>query len=128
MNLRFLPAAAFALLLPACGEGAEPLDPAAVEAGRVAFQSCTACHSAGLGEGHKVGPNLYGVAGAPAARQAGYDYSEALRASGLVWTDEALAAYLEDPLGTVPGGKMVYAGVPDAASRDAVITYLKSKR
>ena len=126
-----IPRLLLALSLPAlaaCGEASEPLDPAAVEAGRVAFQACTACHAVAPGEGHKVGPNLHGVAGAPAARQPGYAYSEALASSGLVWTDETLAAYLEDPLGTVPGGKMVYAGVPDEADRQAVITYLKSKR
>ena len=120
--------AAVLAALSACAEGEPPQDPALVEAGRQVFGACAACHSTQMGGGHKAGPNLYGVAGTPAAQAAGYDYSVALASSGLVWDDATLHAYLADPTGTVEGGKMIYAGLEDEADRDAVIAYLKSKR
>lgn len=116
------------LTLAACGGGGEALDPAQVEAGRVVFGACATCHSTDAGAGHKVGPNLYAVVGAPAGAKPGYDYSEALASSGLVWDEPTLDAYLENPTGTVPGGKMIYAGLRDPQDRARVITYLKSKQ
>ncbi|MEL7344066.1 MAG: cytochrome C [Pseudomonadota bacterium] len=72
-----------------------------------AFAGCVACHVIRAPDGvvlagarGRTGPNLYGVFGAPAASVAGFRYRSGLvRAGekGLVWTQEALTAYLQNP-------------------------------
>lgn len=83
-------------------------DPAA---GRAAFAACVNCHQAGPSARHAFGPQLNGLAGRKAGTQPGYAYSDAMKASGLVWNAATLAAYLRDPKALVPGTKMRYWGV-----------------
>lgn len=69
------------------------------------FKKCKSCHMIANGDdvivkGGKTGPNLYGVVGRPAGDQADYKYSKALleaRDAGLIWTEETLNAYVQDP-------------------------------
>ena len=46
-------------------------------------------------------------------------------AAGLVWNEETLDKFLENPTHFVPGTRMVYAGVKDAQQRADVIAYLE---
>lgn len=55
----------------------------------------------------------------------GYPYSAALKRSGIVWDDASLDAFLENPMKTVPGTRMGYAGVKNAAERDDLIAFLR---
>jgi len=96
--------------------------------GKRLFLQCQACHSLKKDEPHKLGPNLAGVAGAKAASREGYVYSPALAKSGLTWDDATLDRWLERPSALVPGNKMVFAGLPRADDRRAVVAYLKSAR
>ena len=89
---------------------------------------CRTCHEVAEGTGHRVGPNLWGVAGAEAGRHADFAYSQALERSGLVWDEAALDAYLQSPQGLIPGGRMAYNGMPDPADRRDVIAYLETLR
>ena len=73
-----------------------------------------------------IGPSLVGIHGKPAASAQGYAYSAALKSSGLTWDDATLDRYLEAPMQTVPGTKMVYPGVKDAAKRAEIVAYLKT--
>lgn len=82
-----------------------------VAAGRQLFASCANCHAVGPGARHGFGPHLNGLAGRKAGSLAGYAYSPAMKASGLVWTPATLTAYLRDPGGLVPGTKMRYWGL-----------------
>lgn len=129
----FLPPAAEA---PEGGEAAP--EPAAAEtaavdlaaadpaAGARAFRRCAACHNAEPGAGHKIGPNLWGVAGAPQAAREGFRYSAVLSGLGGVWDDPALDAFLADPRAYAPATKMAFAGVSDPVERAAVIAYLRT--
>jgi cytochrome c len=92
--------------------------------GQLLSLACAACHSFGAGEKAIVGPNLHGVFGRPAAAVDGFDYSPALRASGLVWTPRALDAWLADPASFVAGTKMTFTGYRSAEDRRDLITYL----
>jgi cytochrome c len=103
--------------------------------GAQVFKKCAACHSTDAGV-NKVGPSLAGVIGRAAGSVAGYAYSPAVKAAatkGLVWTEEALAAYLENPrkyLSETSGdaslsNKMPFA-LADAQQRADVAAYLKS--
>ncbi|MNC94174.1 Cytochrome c2 precursor [compost metagenome] len=49
-----------------------------------------------------------------------------MKNSGLVWNQPALDRYLTDPRGVVPGTKMAFGGVKDAAKRQEIINYLKT--
>lgn len=62
--------------------------------------------------------------GRAAAQAKGFAYSDALKASRLVWTEEALDRWLTDPEKTVPGQRMGVS-VPDAKERADLIAYLR---
>jgi cytochrome c len=86
---------------------------------------CSECHSVREGKDGK-GPSLFAVLGRPAASRPSYAYSAAMRKSGLTWTADRLEAYIVDPHKTVPGGKMDYDGLPDAAQRADLLAYLST--
>lgn len=89
-----------------------------------AFAVCKACHSVEPGD-HGIGPSLAGVFGAKAASQPGFDYSDPMESSGLVWNQATLDRYLEDPRNVVPGTTMAFGGVKDDAKRQAIIDYIE---
>ena len=51
-----------------------------------------------------------------------------MKASGKTWDEATLKAYLADPKATVPGNKMVFMGVKDAADLDNLVEYLKTAK
>src|SRR5262249_14720227 len=63
---------------------------------------CAVCH-AKKGAARPLGPSQKGVVGRPAASVAGFPYSDALKKSGLTWTEDNLRAWIADPSHTVPG-------------------------
>ncbi|HBC09466.1 MAG TPA: cytochrome C [Rhodospirillaceae bacterium] len=94
--------------------------------GRKAFLQCLSCHSARPGL-HKTGPSLATVAGQKAATVEGFGrYSDALKASGLVWNDEKLDAWMLDPRGLVPGTSMNIPGIKSTSDRRDIIAFLKA--
>ena len=48
-----------------------------------------------------------------------------MRASGIVWNRQTLDAFLADPLETVPGTFMTYAGVQDPEERAHLLAFLE---
>jgi cytochrome c len=114
------------LLLATCI--AAPLTPALAAgdaaAGRALYQTrCTACHSLDF---NGVGPAHRGVFGRAAAQAKGFAYSDALKASRLVWSEDSLDRWLADPEKTAPGQRMGI-NVPDAKDRADLIAYLKKE-
>lgn len=96
--------------------------------GRAVFEDmCSDCHTVTPGK-HKRGPSLAGIVGRPAAAQANYNYSNALRKAGIVWTPERLKAYLSDPKQDVPGGKMRLLIKPTPAEIADVLAWLGQNR
>ena len=51
-----------------------------------------------------------------------------MKAKGGIWNDAALDAYLKAPMKDVPGTRMAFAGVIDAADRKALILYLAEQK
>jgi cytochrome c len=92
----------------------------------VAFAQCGVCHQVSKGAPNGIGPNLYGMAGKKAGAAAGFSYSPALKASKLVWNDATLDKWIANPMKLVPGNRMPYAGLADAAKRKEVVAYLKT--
>jgi cytochrome c len=86
--------------------------------------ACAACHKFRAEEGTLIGPHLQGVFGRQAASIEGFNYSPALRASGLVWTPKSLEAWLANPAGFVEGTTMPFTGYRSAEDRRDLIAYL----
>jgi cytochrome c2 len=81
---------------------------------------CSGCHViGGLGQG----PSLAGVVDRRAGAAPGFDYTAALKGSGVIWSRANLDRWLAGPTKLVPGTAMT-AVVPDAAERRELIAYL----
>lgn len=85
---------------------------------------CGGCHSAAR---NKAGPRLAGVFGRAAGSVPSFPYSEALRKSGIVWSETALDRWLADPDAFVPDTDMAFR-MPSAEERKAIIAYLRGLR
>ena len=88
--------------------------------GKTLYQACQACHSI---DDNDLGPRHRGVVGRRAGSVADYNYSPALKSSGLTWNPATLDRWLSNPSGLVPGTKMFFT-VPDAQARADIIAYL----
>ena len=60
--------------------------------------------------GNKTGPNLNGLFGRKSGTVPGYTYTAANQKLGVIWNEETLFAYLENPKKYIPGTKMAFAG------------------
>ncbi len=104
--------------------GAAPALAADPAAGEKAYAVCRACHRVGEGARNGVGPTLNGVVGRQAASVEGFNYSDAMKNSGITWDETNLAEFLKNPKQKIPGNKMVFAGVRDDARIADIIAYL----
>jgi cytochrome c len=87
---------------------------------------CIACHSFNEGGKAGVGPNLYGIIGAPHGHQEGFAYSAALKGKEGPWTYAEMDKWLLKPSAYAPGTKMSFAGIANPKVRADVIAYLRS--
>ena len=92
-------------------------------AGKDLFERrCSGCHAT---DSNKEGPRLRGVVGRKAGTVAGYPYSDALRNSGITWTEDLLTRWLENPEAVVKDNDMEFR-VSNAEERAALVAWLKT--
>jgi cytochrome c len=113
--------AAIALLAATMGL-AQAQDP---DAGKAAFKRCSICHAIGEDAQNKIGPELNGLDGRKAGSVADFDYSDAHKDSGIVWSEATFKQYIKDPQAKVPGTKKVFAGLKDEQQAADLWAYLR---
>ncbi|RJG14994.1 c-type cytochrome [Massilia cavernae] len=94
-----------------------------VKAGEAVYARCMGCHALAY---DRTGPRHCGLFGRRAGSVAGFPYSDAMKASDIVWTARTLNRFLKNPTAAVPGTSMGYSGVPDPAERAALIVFLQN--
>ncbi len=108
------------------GPVAEAGDP---ESGQDAFATyCADCHSTSDDMKNRKGPSLFGIIGRKAGTVPDYDYSDANKATGWIWSDDQLRAYLPNPRAAMPGTKMKFDGVPTSEEVEDLIAFLETRK
>lgn len=110
--------------LPAIGPLLAKADMSAGEA--YVKKVCTTCHTFDEGGKAIVGPNLYGILGAPHAHMQGFSYSDAIKSKKGPWTYDELNEWLHKPSEYAPGTRMAFPGIKNDQERANVIDYLHS--
>lgn len=82
---------------------------------------CGGCHAI---DRDKEGPRLGGVYGRTAGSVDSFEYSDALKASGIVWNAETLDKWLAGPDRLVPNNNMSFH-VENGGERRDIIDYLR---
>jgi cytochrome c len=86
--------------------------------------SCGGCHSI---DANRIGPAHRDVVGRKAGTAPDFDYSDAMKSSGVVWTPETLDQWLANPQGFIKGARMGFR-LADAQRRADVIAYLSEQK
>ena len=99
-----------------------------MQKGEAQFKKCAACHSIAKGAAPAIGPNLWGIVGNKHAHEAGFAYSDAMKAtSDKEWTWDALSQWIANPKKYIPGNKMAFAGIGKPQDRADLLLYLNSE-
>ncbi len=91
--------------------------------GKVLYQTCAACHTE---RPDALGPSLKGVVGRKSAALEDFRYSNPMKRANLVWDENNLREYVQDPQAKVKGNRMPYGGLTDGKDVDDIIAYLKT--
>ena len=94
--------------------------------GKLFTKTCGGCHSIGEGARGGFGPELNGIIGRPAGTTTDYQYSDAMKNSGVVWTRAKLAAYIAAPKKAVSGTRMIFWGISAQEKIENILAYLQN--
>lgn len=85
---------------------------------------CVDCHVISDAAEKKIGPGLKGVIGRTSGTLEGYDFSDAMKAAAILWSEDTLKAYLVAPRKFVPGTKMNFYGLKRPGEVEDIVAYL----
>ncbi|WP_304164285.1 cytochrome c family protein [Phenylobacterium aquaticum] len=95
--------------------------------GKKVFMVCKSCHTTVQGGANMTGPNLWGVIGRKSASEAGFNYSDGMKALNITWDAPKIDEWIESPKTMVEGTKMSFVGVKAPKDRADLIAYLKTE-
>jgi len=95
-----------------------------VAAGEQSFNKCRPCHDVGADAKIKLGPPLNGIDGRKAASFPGFNYSDGMKSSGIVWDKAKFLQWVAGPQAMVTGTRMAFAGIQDEAERQNLWAYV----
>src|SRR5229473_3148150 len=111
--------ATIALLSPALAQNGDATQ------GQRDFRACAPCHSLEP-DRNMTGPSLANLWGRKAGSLPSFErYSDALKASGIIWDDRSLDGWLTDPDRMVPDNEMPFNGIKDTRVRADLLAFLK---
>jgi cytochrome c len=89
------------------------------------FGTCAACHAL-QPDRNMTGPSLAGLWNRKAGTLTSFHrYSPALKAADVVWAEQTLEPFLQDPAKFIPGNRMTFPGIKDDRARLDLIAFLK---
>jgi len=94
---------------------------------RVYQQRCQGCHTVTEDGGARQGPNLWGILGREVGSVHGYEYSDDLADSKLIWTEDLLDQWLENPKAVFPHTYMMSA-LKNPKKRSEIIEFLSTRQ
>ncbi|WP_245313082.1 c-type cytochrome [Bradyrhizobium macuxiense] len=116
---RIVVVATIAFVSPLSAQSGDP------SRGQQDFQACVPCRSLEA-DRNMTGPSLANLWGRKAGSLPSFDrYSDALKASGIIWDDGSLGAWLTDPRRMVPDNEMPFQGIEDSRVRSDLLAFLK---
>lgn len=104
-----------------------PAAPATIDPATLFSRQCGTCHAVAADAGPRQGPNLRGVFGRQAGSLVGFNYSPGFAASGIVWDETTLDAYLTNPQALIAKSVMAYRQA-NSGTRQTIIGWLKEQR
>jgi cytochrome c len=112
-----------ALLGSATAQAGDP------EAGKAVFtRLCSGCHKIGPSARSAFGPPLTGIVGREAGQHPDYVYTSGMKASGIVWSRETLAAFIDNPSDVVPGTRMKLWWMGSDQRMEDLLDYLEASK
>jgi cytochrome c len=100
-------------------------DEAQLKLGKKRFLNCNGCHSVSADAAPLLGPHLEGIVGRKAAAVDGFEYTAALRELDMVWSEEELDRWLQQPQALIDDLCVPFRGMRKPEDRQALIEWLK---
>ena len=76
--------------------------------------------------GNKIGPALHGLFGRKTGSVEGFNYTNANINKDIVWDEDTLFDYLQNPKKYIPGTKMAFVGLKKDKDKNDLIALVKS--
>jgi cytochrome c2 len=118
----------FLVYLVPLDAGADDPDLIPRERGQLVAIRCQGCHTFEQGGANGIGPNLFGIVGRRVASERDFAYSDALRAAGGQWTEDAIRRYIADPAAFAPGTSMELAFALEDEEAGNLMSFLRTLR
>ena len=98
-----------------------------MDRGAEVAKKCVICHTFEKGGKNKIGPNLFAVIGRDIGSVEDFEYSEAFKSKEGNWTFALIDCLVTKPTKCVPGTRMPFPGLDDAAARADLLVFLRTQ-